>query len=122
MSVFGDDGDFKLSDDAFFEIDLDIRGIPKSINGYLNVDINFNLKSSNGIVTTGFDKQDLSIIPVSKSGDFDFHSDSEFGDSVSKDSCSIIFGVSNFNDGFVLNLQFKAGDVFNSPSLHFCLD
>lgn len=122
VSVFGNDGDFELFDGGFFVFNRGIRCISVTINSYLDVEINFDLKFGNSVVTVILDDKDLLIIPISKSGDFQFHGDFKTGDSVGKISCSSIFGVLKFNDKFVLDLQFKTGDVFNSPSCHFILD
>lgn len=69
-SVFIDNGDFERSDDGFFIFNSSVRGSCVSINGDLDVNIDFKSQSSDSIVTVVLNSKDSGFILISKSSNF----------------------------------------------------
>jgi hypothetical protein len=86
------------------------------------MEINFDLSLSDQLVTIVSNENELIVVIVSKDGNFTFHSESKFSDQINKLSSSIIFGISDFDDKSVCDIELELSDVFESPCLHFNLN
>lgn len=104
MSVIINDSDFQCPNDGFFFFDVSVGCTSESVNGNLDMEFDFKFQTGKFIITVILKFKDLSLIESSKSGEFSFHSCFKVSNSGSKVSLSIFFSLSDFDDGFVLNI------------------